>query len=154
MVGWVCGVCVLPGTHNLPIQPANSTDMRVYGLSSIHQQPHLKTWVATKAEWSPQIGPLMFSWCPLRDTKNCDVCYAGQLGVDLAAVHFQWCRLSTAKIVLMGTNRRQGSPVETDLKKMEWHSQDVSEVCKGIGTSWTLTGITTTQLNTFEGSRL
>ena len=48
----------------------------------------------------------------------------------------------------------QGSPVETDLEKVEQCSQDVCEVCRGIGMARTLTGITITQLNMFEGSRL
>ena len=41
-----------------------------------------------------------------------------------------------------------------DLEKVEQCSQDVSEVCRGIDVSQMLTGITTTQLNTFQGSRL
>ena len=48
--------------------------------------------------------------------------------------------------MLMGTSQRQGGPVEMDLKKMEWHSWDASEVCKGIDMSQMLTEITTTQL--------
>ena len=40
------------------------------------------------------------------------------------------------------------------VKKVEWHSQDVSEVCKGIDASQMLTAITTTQSITFKGSRL
>ena len=40
------------------------------------------------------------------------------------------------------------------MKKVEWHSQVVSKVCKGIDASQMLTAITTTQSITFEGSRL
>ena len=40
------------------------------------------------------------------------------------------------------------------VKKVEWHSWDLSEVCTGINASLTLTVITTTQSNMFEGSRL
>ena len=38
--------------------------------------------------------------------------------------------------------------------KVRWHSQDVSEVCKGVNALQTLTAITTTQSIMFEGSRL
>ena len=37
-----CGVHDLPGMHSLPIQPANSTDTRVYGLSSFLQATTLE----------------------------------------------------------------------------------------------------------------
>ena len=37
-------------------------------------------------------------WC------ICDVCYAEQQSIILAAIHFQWCRSSMPRTVLMGTN--------------------------------------------------
>ena len=40
------------------------------------------------------------------------------------------------------------------MHKMERHSRDAPEVCRGVNASWMLTVITITQSNMYEGSRL
>ena len=69
------------------------------------------------------------------------------------AVHFQWCRPTTSGTVLMGTNRKEDSPVKTAHRVIEVMLTGCNGVSKGIVASQTLTA-TTTQSNTLEGSRL
>ena len=71
------GVCDLPGTHNLPILPANSSDTKACALAPSCPATHLQTWVTTKVEQYPLIRLLVISWCPPRDAKNCDVNHVG-----------------------------------------------------------------------------
>ena len=101
------GLCDLPGACSLPIQLANSSDMKAHGtLSSFFRQPHLKTWITTKVEQCPQIRPLIFSWCPpgmprivMCATRGDKVLYQqlyASNGVDL--LHQEQCSWAQPKV--------------------------------------------------------
>ena len=70
-----------------------------------------------------------------------------------APIPFWWCRPSMPRTVLTGTNRKTVL-WRQQVERVKQHSRDVSEVLKGIDASWTLTIITTTQVQLKEvGSR-
>ena len=142
------GVCDLPGMHSLPIKPANSSDTKACNSLSPVWQPHLKTWVTTKVEQCPQIRPLIFSWCPPRDAKNCDVCYVG-------VTKYHPSSYMVLIVYLLCQEQCSWAPTggrvvlwKQLMGKVEQCSWDVPEVLRGINVSQTLTVITTTQSNT------
>ena len=150
-----CGVCDLPGAHSLSIQPANSSDTKVHStlspLSCRHtwrhgSQPRWNDVHTSDHLYSDGTHPGMprIVMCAMWGDKVSSQQLYTSDGVDLLCQE-QCSRAPSEGRAVMW---------RWIAEEIEQHSQDISEVFKGVNSSRMLTVITTTQTNTVKGSRL